>query len=193
MWGSTSRYLWRVWTFCFAATSPILLPTFHPPSSSPPLAPHLKVRPSFRETWRKSSPAPVHVGSLAPRNLLRFSTDYAASPVQVSRLHPGVLSWLHRLLREPPGDFVQKTVEQSPFPASWKPLIARGKEWESGNIGMISFFLKNKAYDQSMSRVMFSDVCIWTPRECIRPVECPEVWLFINLMEVEFVLDPPFN
>lgn len=56
----------------------------------------------------KFSPAPAHVGSPAPQNLRRFATDSATSPVQVSRLQPGVFELTSQTLREPPRDIFAK-------------------------------------------------------------------------------------
>lgn len=58
--------------------------------------------------WWKSSPAPAHVGSPAPGNLLGLATDSATSPIQVSRLHAGDIELTSQTLREAPQDLLAK-------------------------------------------------------------------------------------
>lgn len=145
MWRSTCRYLWRIWTFCSQPPpiSPPLLPTCHPPPLLALASPLFKSEAFLPETWQKSSPASAHVGSLAPQNLLRLATDSATSPVQVSRLYLGVLSWLlenhHEILCKR-----QYSRVRSPL---LEAIHHTGKEWESRDVGMNLFFLRNKSYD----------------------------------------------
>lgn len=88
------------------------------------------------------------------------------------------LSWLYRLLREPPRDRFAKdrTVKFVLLGNRWS-----GKEWESRNVGIILFFLKNESHKTKVfwQRCLAISTFEFLGR-CLRPVECPKVWLFIS-------------
>lgn len=122
--------------------------SFYRPLPAPPLAPANSLFKSEAflpgDVAKKFfSPCTRGFSSASEPAAIRNRFGHLPSPCHASI--QASLSWLHWLQENHPKIFLQKTVEEGQIPVSWKSLIAPGQEWESKDVGMLLFSLKNKS------------------------------------------------
>ena len=113
-------------------TSPLLLPTFHPPPPLAPASPLFKSEAFLLGDVAEKFSSPCTRGFSSASEPAAFLNRFCHLPSPSVTPPSRRLELTSQTLRETPRDFVQKTVEQSHIPASWKPLIAPGKNEKVG-------------------------------------------------------------